>query len=152
MVKFQSARSSSSRGNIHSCGQSPALLDPIGVLRCSGTSVNRYPQPTDLIWMPAGSLRQLCAPSPTGWNYLSGLGWSEIVPNHENRACSACKGGGRPEWSRLKFDQKWHYRSSESSNFLRKTKRNSRTHSIVEKKTEQGSSFTCREVSTNQAF
>ena len=46
----------------HSCGQSPALLDPI---RCatmhrngSGTSVSRYPQPTDLIWMPAGSLRQ----------------------------------------------------------------------------------------------
>ena len=50
-------------GREHSCGQSPALLDPI---RCatmhrngSGTSVKRYPQPTDLIWMPAGSLRQL---------------------------------------------------------------------------------------------
>ena len=35
-----------------------------------------------------------CAPSPTGWGGLSGLGWPESVPNQENGACSAWKGRG----------------------------------------------------------
>ena len=78
----------------HRAGLSPEFLDPpeiyrnlwkstflraipcsFGSSRCatmhrngSGPSVNRYNQPTDLIWMPAGSLRQLLSPSPIGWS------------------------------------------------------------------------------------
>ena len=87
----------------HSCGQSPALLDPI---RCaaihrngSGTSVSRYPQPTDLIWMPAGSLRQRSVHQvqPAGVVFrASDVPKAFRIKRAEPGA--PAKGGGRPGW------------------------------------------------------
>ena len=83
-------------GREHSCGQSPALLDPI---RCatmhrngSGTSSQAL-SPTHRLDLDASWIFEttFCAPSPGG---LSGLGWPESVPNQENGACSAWKGRG----------------------------------------------------------
>ena len=90
-------------GREHSCGQSPALLDPI---RCatmhrngSGTPVKRYPQPTDLIWMPAGSLRQLSVHQvqPAGVVFRASDGPKAFRIKRAEPGAPA-KGGGRPGW------------------------------------------------------
>ena len=87
----------------HSCGQSPALLDPI---RCatmhrngSGTSVSRYPQPTDLIWMPAGSLRQRSVHQvqSAGVVFRASDGPKAFRIKRAEPGAPA-KGGGRPGW------------------------------------------------------
>ena len=115
-------------GREHSCGQSPALLDPI---RCatmhrngSGTSVSRYPQPTDLIWMPAGSLRQLSVHQvqPAGVVFRDSDGPKAFRIRRTGPAAPARAGDDQDGFlegclAQIKVDQKGVYPWSESSSW-----------------------------------
>ena len=102
------------------CGQSPALLDPI---RCatmhrngSGTSVKRYPQPTDLIWMPAGSLRQLSVHQvqPAGVVFRDSDGPKAFRIRRTGPAAPG-KGGGRSRTTVNHIPNPWFNSSSRNS-------------------------------------